>query len=161
MYDSSQRRKPNFFEHQADGTTVIALARRVGDPLTCVIDTVDFDLVKDRRWYADKGSYTYYAKSTYPTPVRMHQLILSDTLLVDHEDENGLNNRRNNLRLGTRSLNALNTSRKRTSGKTSKFPGVYQHRSKYYAAITVNGKKTFLGSFVHLKDAAEAYEQAK
>ncbi len=31
MYDSSQRRKPNFFEHQADGTTVIAFARRVGD----------------------------------------------------------------------------------------------------------------------------------
>jgi hypothetical protein len=123
MYDSTQRRKPNFFEHRSDGTTIITIIRRIGEPLACVIDTVDFDLIKDRRWYADKGLYTFYAKSTYPTPVKMHQLILPEVSLIDHEDENGLNNRRGNLRDATRSLNTLNSSRKRTNGKTSIYPG--------------------------------------
>jgi hypothetical protein len=91
----------------------------------------------------------------------MHQLILPNAKLIDHEDENGLNNRRGNLRAGSRSLNALNTSRKRISGKTSKFPGVYKQNGKFHTAITVNGKKKFLGSFVVEEDAARVYQQAK
>jgi hypothetical protein len=161
IYDSSNRRRPNRVEHNSNGTTVIILERRSGFTMRCIIDTIDYPLVKDRRWYADKGAYTFYAKSTHPTTVKMHQLILPEIALVDHVDEDGLNNRRKNLRPGDRSLNALNTSRKRISGKTSKFPGVYRHHNRYQTAITVNGKKIFLGSFTRQKDAAEAYKRAK
>lgn len=161
-YDVSNRRRPNAFEHKSNGTTEITIPRRNGLVLICVIDTVDYPLVKNRRWYADEGAYTYYAKSTHPTPVKMHQLLLPEARLIDHEDENGLNNRRSNLRSATWSLNSLNTSRKRITGMTSQFPGVYRHRGgKYYSAITIKGKRMFLGSFSVEKDAAKAYEKAK
>jgi len=73
---------------------------------------------------------------------------------IDHIDGNGLNNRINNLRDVSRSINAKNISRLKnnTSGRV----GVTwdKERSKWSAQSKKNGKCVHLGRFDLLEDAA-------
>lgn len=155
---------PNKFYHRKDGTTVLILERKDGSTLDCVINSTDFELVRKYRWYADKGLYTFYAKaSNEKPPIKMHRLLLPGAKLVDHRDENGLNNRRKNLRAATRSQNAVNTSRKRISGKTSRFQGVWKSSrsdGKFESSARVNGRRVYLGVFDSEEAAASAYQAA-
>jgi hypothetical protein len=79
---------------------------------------------------------------------------------IDHADRDKANNRIANLREATRSENQQNkpTYRNNRSG----VKGVHWHKQhrKYLAAIQRNGKKTHLGLFTNLSDAAEAYRTA-
>lgn len=133
---------------------------------TVLVSPEDSDLIQ-YKWYAFRQSNTCYAGTTMPQgTVRMHRLILERILerplvkgeLVDHRDTNGLNNRRDNLRLATSLQNQFNrgTPKHNTSG----YKGVMRGGSKWYARININGKKKFLGSFSDIKDAARAYNQA-
>ena len=71
--------------------------------------------------------------------------------VVDHIDNNKLNNCLNNLRLVT---NRFNLSRRK--GGTSKYTGVYWNKptKKWLAQIQINGKRKHLGLF---KDEHQAY----
>jgi hypothetical protein len=93
----------------------------------------------------------------------MHRLILGaqNGDLVDHKDRNGLNNRRNNLRLCTSSQNSMNVIRK-YKGKTSVFRGVHFHKAanKWIAKVYAGRVAHHLGSFVNEVDAAIAYDHA-
>lgn len=93
----------------------------------------------------------------------VHRMILNppDYMQVDHIDHNGLNNRRHNLRLATRSENAKN-QRLQNQDKSSKFKGVTWRasRNKWIAQIGLSGIRTHLGLFVKEIDAAIAYNRA-
>ncbi len=81
-------------------------------------------------------------------------------MLVDHINGNVKDNRRENLRLATRSQNCMNriTSRNKLNGLPK---GVYSTSSgKYQAMIRTEGKLLNLGSFLYVEDAAEAYQEA-
>jgi hypothetical protein len=81
--------------------------------------------------------------------------------LIDHRNGDGLDNRRDNLRLATHSQNMCN--RRKTKLKTtSRFIGVYFNRetNKWRAAIKCKGKKIALGRFVNEVEAAMAYDAA-
>ena len=43
-------KNPNRAEHRLDGTTVIFMQRRNGGTFECLIDTVNYPLVKGYRW---------------------------------------------------------------------------------------------------------------
>lgn len=99
-----------------------------------------------------------------PHKVYLHRAILgvgdagksaSGRLEVDHIDGDGLNNRRRNLRLATRSLNAQN---RRVQEGTSLYRGVYwERRSKRWRAkAQLNGKFYSLGLFRSEEQAAAA-----
>lgn len=79
---------------------------------------------------------------------------------VDHEDGDGLNNRRRNLRFSTFSQN--NHNRGPYKRNTSGFKGVSWSSSKkrWEAHIQVAGKHLHLGRFRNKLDAAKAYEVA-
>jgi hypothetical protein len=88
----------------------------------------------------------------------MHQLITGQNG-IDHQDRNGLNNRRTNLRP---SQGSQNTRNQKSRPGSSKFKGVswsaqYQ---KWTATITVKYKLVFLGRFSSEKEAARAYDSA-
>jgi hypothetical protein len=78
-------------------------------------------------------------------------------IVVDHKDNNKLNNRADNLRLTTNRDNCT----KDTNG-TSKFAGVcfVKDKSRWYAKIQFNGICIHLGSFELEIDAANAYQKA-
>jgi hypothetical protein len=71
---------------------------------------------------------------------------------VDHINADRNDNRRENLRVCTRSQNMANMKR---AGK-----GVCRHRDKWKARITVNYKSIYLGCFDSKSDALAAYESA-
>ena len=89
------------------------------------VDDGDYELVVKYRWRAVKqlrklGPIRWYAMATIDgKSVMMHRLILgvTDDLQVDHEDNNGLNNIRLNMRVCTKAQNQHN---KRPQAGTSR-----------------------------------------
>ena len=79
-------------------------------------------------------------------------------LIVDHIDNNPLNNNVNNLQIITPREN-LTKDRKL---KTSKYTGVcwLKRDRKWRASIYLNGEKKYLGSFKTELEASEAYQTA-
>lgn len=107
------------------------------------------------RWYAYRTEYC--PKRT----VYLHRFIMGAPkgLQVDHADGDGLNCRRNNLRLATRSQNCAN-AKKRRDAKTSQFKGVTFVCGRWQAQITVDGKQCRLGRFYSEEEAARTYDDA-
>lgn len=110
--------------------------------------------------------YTHYAHARTQRDgklvrVSMHRLIMNppDGVFVDHINGDGLDNRRENLRLVTRQQNMAN-SRKRHVGQ-SKYKGVSQARNspRWRACIVVNKKQIHIGTFDDELDAARAYDR--
>lgn len=77
-------------------------------------------------------------------------------LIVDHIDNNKLNNHKDNLQIVNQRIN-----NSKDSVSTSKYTGVSWEKSynKWRAEIRVNGKNKFLGRFTQEIDAAKAYQR--
>lgn len=128
-----------------------------------IIDNIDYELVKNYKWYKIKKRNTWYARTCIQKKcVYIHRLIMNhpEGMMIDHLDGNALNNRRNNLRICTVGQNNRNT-RKRKGG-TSKYKGVSwcKEKMKWVAHIKVNYKSKNMGCFNNEIEAAEAYNKA-
>ncbi len=134
-------------------------------PLTqgfsAIIDADDFRKIVGFTWRAKRNGRTTYAISdTWGKRVYMHRLVLGTDECVDHIDNNGLNNRRSNLRVLS---NTDNIRRKRPNlNGTSKYKGVswYYRTKKWQVNIKVSGKSIAVGHFMNEIDAAKAYDLA-
>jgi hypothetical protein len=80
--------------------------------------------------------------------------------LIDHENEIRDDNRIGNLRLATKSQNAINTGKWSTN--TSGYKGVSFNKAakKWVASISVNKKLIHLGTFGSAEEANMAYKEA-
>jgi len=119
-----------------------------------IVDADDVDIVAGRRWYSVESRGTRYAKTGKNS--RMHRMILgvSDpTIVVDHINGDGLDNRRSNLRQVDVTANVQNRQRSKSGGRC---PGVYREGSKWRAQVTVNYTKHNLGFFELEDDAIKA-----
>ena len=139
-------------------------------PLTqgkfALVDNEDYNWLNQWKWGANKGGNTYYAirnssgKLTKRKTILMHREILKalKEMECDHINHNGLDNRRLNLRLATKSQNAKN----RISYGVSKDLGVYFHimSGKWEAKIKSNKQSIYLGLYKKETDAAKAYNKA-
>ncbi len=128
-----------------------------------LVDNDDYEILNNYKWYAKRGTNTFYAarsilnKDGNQKTIRMHRLLMDapDSLEVDHKDGNGLNNQRSNIRLATKSQNRMN--RPKQSRNISGFKGVSWdkiHRA-WIAYITLDGVQKNLGYF---KSKQEAYQ---
>jgi hypothetical protein len=94
--------------------------------------------------------------------VSLHREIMNAPkgILVDHQNGNGLDNRRVNLRLATYSQNNINRPKK--ANTSSKYRGVCFEKScqEWGAFMRINGRQTRLGRFKNEIDAAKAYDKA-
>ena len=133
-----------------------------------LVDDEDFELVNKRTWCTAKSGQTFYAISRTPTKnlqrntIRMHREILGlkihDKTIVDHINNDGLDNRRLNIRVVTSAQNCQN--RKKASGCSSRFKGVTKAKRcnrQWMAYIYIKRKNNPLGYFFDEKDAARAY----
>lgn len=77
-------------------------------------------------------------------------------LVIDHINNNPLDNRLENLQIITQRENAS----KDVKNKTSKYTGVYwcKNKKKWKAAIRLNGFKKHLGTFINEEDANKIYK---
>lgn len=147
------------------------MAREI--PLTrgkvAIVDDRDYERVAQYKWCAHYDSWNWYAvRSTKIngrfTLEKMHRYILGltkgDKKRIDHQNGNGLDNRKENLRLCSAGQNAHNRRKYRTKNPTSHFKGVFRSRNKWHAEIMVKGVTIRLGAYSFEEVAALAYDLA-
>ena len=84
-----------------------------------LVDDEDYELASSKKWYAAKDHNTYYALSKESIgngkvkTLRLHRFLLDAKIgqEIDHENGNGLDNRRENLRFCTHAENIKNSHR--------------------------------------------------
>jgi len=125
-----------------------------------LIDEEDLSLISEFKWCCvSHGGHFYAATRNWKISknklIYMHRIILDAPtgMDVDHINGNGLDNRRANLRLCTRSENCRN--RRKSTSSPNQYKGVHfsKETGKWSAGIC-------LGSFNTEKEAALAYDEA-
>lgn len=124
------------------------------------VDAIDYEAMKAKRWHLLNGRYarTTIAAGDKTKTVLMHRLILgvSPDQLVDHINGDGLDNRRQNLRIATATQNARNAAARGGSG----YVGVRRLGKKWAAFIAPDGREIFLGQWDDKEVASAAYAAA-
>lgn len=133
---------------------------------TAIVDAIDADLLEFNWQAADANDGLVYAVGANNR--RLHRIIMervlgykpSSRIHVDHENGNGLDNRRCNLRLATVGQNIANSRLSKNS--TSGYKGVSWNESKqvFIARIGFDNQRISLGNFRSAQDAAIAYNRA-
>jgi hypothetical protein len=129
-----------------------------------IVDPDDYQKLVEYPWLlCDSETGQYALRLAGRQIISMHRVIMNAPRgsIVDHEDRNGLNNTKINLRFATRSQNNCNI-RRRTKTKTSKYKGVSfaSKIKKWRAQIKYNETTKHLGYFDNEEDAARAYDEA-
>jgi hypothetical protein len=136
------------------------------------VDECDLDLLANDVWYTNQRDYVIRDAGPRHNRQRerLHRVIMARVLgrelmrheLVDHINLNPLDNRRSNLRLCNNSQNQFN--RDLPAHNTTGYKGVYRNSpgnlKPWQAAITINYRKRYLGSFMTAVEAALAYDRA-
>ncbi len=132
-----------------------------------LVDDEDYEWLSQWKWHADKKGNNYYAKRNFMVEgVRKNTYIHRDIMNppkymeIDHKNGDGLDNRRKNLRVCTKSQNAMN--RKSQKYSTSIYLGVSwdKEKKRWRAIIKANGKTKKLGRFKTELEAAIIYNIA-
>lgn len=129
-----------------------------------LIDDGDAHVLSSATWRVQvvgSRKYVYSGRRTL-----LHRLLLGldgeprEHGVVDHINGNGLDNRRENIRVCRHSENLWNHGRNRHN--TSGYKGVYRDkaRSQWVAEISFDGKRIHLGRYATAEDAAAAYDRA-
>ncbi|QEX10977.1 hypothetical protein F6X56_15240 [Rhodococcus erythropolis] len=136
------------------------------------VSEVDFAWLNKIAWTATARGYVNAPRATAATlnARSMHRAImhkiykrrLSRAELVDHRDNNPLNNCRENLRLSSHQQNLFNQRPSDYPRRTSTFKGVGLVRTtgRWSSKITPDGLRIHLGTFRTEEEAALAYDIA-
>tara|TARA_R110000824_G_scaffold384421_1_gene578404 strand:- start:720 stop:1397 length:678 start_codon:yes stop_codon:yes gene_type:complete len=150
----------NFYE---DGKLIIESKKH--GRFEVLYDAEDEALIKEHRWYiwkpaAGHGSNYYALSDGRGKTTRMHRLVMSAEkgVQIDHRDQNGLNNKKDNLRPCSNLQNQYN--RKPDKRNTSGYKGVswVKRDKKWQAQIVKDGKNTNLGLYETKEEAARVYD---
>ncbi len=127
-----------------------------------LVDDEDYDWLMQWKWYAAKGTSAWYAsrvdcRNGGRILIKMHRLIMTTPkgMDTDHINSNGLDNRKDNLRICSRSEHHYNRK-----PRTGQYKGIAVSRDKWQARITIKGKRLSLGYYDNKEDAARAYDKA-
>jgi hypothetical protein len=141
-------------------TAHVPLRGRIAAGRVALVDDEDFPLVSQYNWHASKRPHgSFYARSSNRRKIFMHRLI-TGWPEVDHQNGDGLDNRRHNLRPATSAQN--NRNRRPRPGSSSRFKGVRweRGRQRWRADIGIDGRYRTIGRFRDEETAARAYDAA-
>lgn len=133
-------------------------------PMYALVDSEDHEYLSQFKWRLIRHGYAarsqWIPENKISTIIYMHREILETPPGMDteHINMNKLDNRKDNLRVGSRSQNMANIQARK--GCLSQYKGVsYLKRvGKWVAYIRKDYKQIHLGYFEKEKDAARAYD---
>lgn len=125
--------------------------------LVALVDDADYGALSAYKWYALRGLYA--VRSEGQQKVMMHRALLrpSKDMHVDHINGNGLDNRRENIRLATPAQNSRNRGVQKNN--RSGYKGVFwdKIRERWMAKIWTDGRQKNVGRFSSPEKAHAAY----
>jgi len=150
--------------------------------MKAIVDDDNYKYLKQFSWYYSKSGYAFRRLKTFykdkQKHLSMHREIMAEDirksknkkLVVDHINKNKLDNRKENLRLVTQSINALNCKVRKNN--TSGYVGVNKTKNNgrirkdgtrafwmyWRAYVVVNNKQKHIGLF---KSKEEAIKKRK
>lgn len=130
-----------------------------------LVDDEDFERLSGISWSSNGDGYAVgYDKATRSN-VLMHRVVMGATMgeIVDHINRRPWDNRKDNLRIASRSQNALNSEPRRArlhapDNPQSPYKGVHWRPDSLRWGVQFRGKH--LGLFASDRDAAVAYDAA-
>lgn len=128
-----------------------------------IVDAGDVKAVSRFKWRVSVGARGHRYAVTWDGGARvlMHRLLTGapDGMVVDHVDGDGINNRRENMRVCTQAQNVMNrTSALHQSGRKGLR---HDPQSGHWGArVAVSGKRPWLGTFKTEAEARAAYNEA-
>jgi hypothetical protein len=144
-----------------EGQAIIELFNKNGSKIgeTIVDDDDYYELIKN----SVNLSNGYVHTKDNNTTLKLHRVIMKcydESKVVDHINNNPLDNRKENLRITTQNINIRNKSK--TKNSSSKYIGVSydKSRNKWSSSITVDYKKIYLGRFISEEQAAKVRDEA-
>lgn len=133
----------------------------------CLVDDADYENLNKYKWHFNDNGYAVRSQHyqldgiNKNKTIKMHRAIMGypEKMMVDHINRDKLDNRRENLRVCTRSQNLMNMNSHR--GTTSKYKGVSAsgRGRPWIAKICKDRKQKFIGHFDTERDAAIAYNK--
>lgn len=142
---------------------ITIISRSLGEKKV-LVDDADLPILLQYKWHVFKVHQSHYARAFVNGKlVYMHRLIMNQDGLIDHINGNGLDNRRENLRVVTYSQNNANRNRqttKRSSQYKGVFPDLLPGRTGWWVTLRVRGKKVYVGHYTTEEEAALAYDRA-
>lgn len=126
-----------------------------------MIDVQDMDNVLNNKWYLSGTGYAVSKGGQIHLPALILGHKKNHLTVVDHINQNKLDNRRCNLRIVDKSLNAFNT--KMRTDNISGHRGVSwdKEKNKWCARITIHGKQKQIGRYDNIEDAILARKTAE
>lgn len=146
-------------------------------PLTkghvALVDDEDYEYLSQYNWHAIDSAISYAVYAARWIRVdgkriswKMHHAVLGikppvgPFILIDHEDRNGCNNQKHNLRHSNKSQNAINSERVEKANRV-----YYDQTRRRYKAFLPNkrilGKAAYVGTFRTRTEAEEALAKAR
>ena len=125
-----------------------------------LVSEKDYDELSKYKWYQNNDGY---AKANIgKIPMLMHRYIMpvtDENQLIDHINNDKLDNRRENLRI-TSSLTNSQNKKIYSTKKTSIYRGVFYLKTikKFRVETVVNGQKINMGTYLSEIEAAEVFD---
>lgn len=164
MYVKNREQRKNIRDEQVyvvenDISYIILLSKKGKETGKAIIDTEDIVICKKFRWYKNNKHGYVVANGENNKTIYLHRVIMEkdylDGMEVDHINNNKLDNRKNNLRICTKTQNIWN--RRRLKNNTSGTTGVSfsKKMNKWMSYIRENNKRVHLGYYKNKEDAIE------
>ena len=148
----------NIIIDEENNIAKIELSYKNNEIYYAIIDLEDLDKIKQYFWHIEKfnDNLFYVASSRDEKTLRLHSLIMNTPkgFVVDHINHNGLDNRKENLRICTVQENSMNCLIRRGSLYIDVVGVTFDKKRGYWKSyITYKGKTYNLGEFKKVENA--------